>query len=374
MESQGNQSSSADKSLNLCLSGNPLIIAGPCSAETPEQLMQAATMLAMDGRVDYYRAGIWKPRSTPDSFQGMGVQGLAWLQEVKRHTGLKVATEVGSEKHVEEALKAGIDMLWIGARTTGNPFVMQEIADVLQGTDIPVMVKNPISPDLDLWIGAIKRLQRAGVKQVGAIHRGFYWLGKSSMRNQPFWHIPLELKNRMPEIPLICDPSHITGKREMVPLVAKRAMEHKFSGLMIEVHHDPDKAWSDAPQQITPHTFMELLNELFGNSASALSESLLDELRAEIDSMDEMLIWALSSRMQLAGKIAQVKMESGMESLQVSRWKEVLKHVRSLAAQSDIDPVFVEKLYNSIHQQSIQLQNTMLNSGNSTKKAHTFVF
>jgi chorismate mutase len=351
-----------------------LVIAGPCSAETPEQLMETARALALDARVDYFRAGVWKPRTTPDSFQGLGAPALEWLAEVKRETGLKVATEVGSEKHAEQALKAGVDLLWIGARTTGNPFVVQEIAETLRGVDIPVLVKNPLSPDLDLWEGAITRLQRTGVKQVGAIHRGFFWLGKSNMRNQPLWHIPLELKNRMPQIPIISDPSHIGGKRSLVPLLAKRAMEYNFSGLMIEVHPNPDMAWSDAAQQITPDTFHELLNEIFGPETAVSSESLLHELRAEIDSMDEMLIWALSTRMELARKIAQVKKETGLDTLQTGRWSEVLNKVKLLAAQSNIDPSFVENLYNSIHNQSLHLQNNLLKTNGSTKKQPKFVF
>jgi chorismate mutase len=352
----------------------PLIIAGPCSAETPEQLMQAAKALALDERVDYFRAGIWKPRTTPDSFQGAGVPGLKWLQDVKAETGLRVATEVGSEKHVDEALKAGVDLLWIGARTVSNPFVIQEIADSLRGVDIPILVKNPLSPDIDLWEGAITRLQRAGVKQLGAIHRGFFWLGKSAMRNQPFWHIPLELKKRMPQIPIIGDPSHIAGKREYIAQLSHSAMEHQFSGLMIEVHPDPDKAWSDAAQQLTPDTFFALMDQLFGENTAVTPNDLLNELRAEVDSMDEMLIWALSTRMELAGKIAMVKKDAGLESLQNGRWQEVLDKVKILASQSNMDTAFVEKIYNSIHHQSLNLQNKLLTSnGAVTKKEHNFV-
>ncbi len=352
----------------------PLIIAGPCSAETPEQLMKAAKALALDERVDYFRAGIWKPRTTPDSFQGAGVPGLEWMQQVKQQTGLKVATEVGSEKHVEEALKAGIDLLWIGARTVSNPFVIQEIADSLRGVDIPIMVKNPLSPDLDLWEGALTRLLRSGVKQLGAIHRGFFWLGKSSMRNQPLWHIPLELKTRMPQIPVICDPSHIGGKRNLIAQLSKSAMEHHFSGLMIEVHPDPDQAWSDAAQQLTPDTFIALLDQLFGENISLDANDLLDELRAEVDSMDEMLIWALSTRMELSGKIARVKKDAGLESLQKGRWQEVLDKVKILASQSNMDADFVEDIYNAIHNQSLNLQNNLLKTNGAViKKEHNFV-
>lgn len=352
----------------------PLIIAGPCSAETPEQMMQTASALALDHRVDFFRAGIWKPRTTPDSFQGIGAPGLQWLQEVRQKTGLKVTTEVGSPKHVEEALKAGIDMLWIGARTVSNPFVIQEIADALRGSDVPVLVKNPLSPDIDLWEGAINRIMRTGIKEVGAIHRGFFWWGKSHMRNQPFWHIPLELRRRMPELLLINDPSHIAGKRDLISQLAHRAMEHEFSGLMVEVHPDPDKAWSDAAQQLTPGDFLSLMDELFGAAPESSTTALLNELRAEVDSMDEMLVWALSVRMELAGKIAEVKKEAGLESLQTGRWQEVLENVKSLGAQSGMDPVFVEKVYNYIHRQSLNLQNGVLKSNDvQTKKEPNFV-
>ncbi len=352
----------------------PLIIAGPCSAETPEQMMETASALALDHRVDYFRAGVWKPRTTPDSFQGIGTPALQWLQEVRKKTGLKVTTEVGSPKHVEEALKAGIDMLWIGARTVSNPFVIQEIADALRGSDVPVLVKNPLSPDIDLWEGAINRIMRTGIKEVGAIHRGFFWWGKSIMRNQPFWHIPLELQKRMPGLLMVNDPSHIAGKRDLIPQLAQRAMEHDFSGLMVEVHPEPDNAWSDAAQQLTPQNFLSLMDELFGTAPESSTTALLNELRAEVDSMDEMLVWALSVRMELAGKIAEVKKEAGLNSLQTGRWQEVLENVKTLGAQSGMDPVFVEKVYNYIHRQSLNLQNGVLKSNDAqTKKEPNFV-
>lgn len=369
MESANNNSIASGKHKE-----KPIIIAGPCSAETPEQLMLAAKALAKDPRVDYFRAGVWKPRTTPDSFQGAGVQALGWLQDVKRNTGLKVATEIGSEKHVEEALKAGVDLLWIGARTVSNPFVIQEIADALRGVEIPVMVKNPLSPDIDLWEGALVRLQRAGIQQLGAIHRGFYWWGKSGMRNQPFWHIPLELKKRIPQIPLICDPSHIGGKRNLIAQLSTSAMEHHFSGLMIEVHPDPDKAWSDAAQQITPDVFIALLDQLFGPDSHTSHNDMLNELRAEIDNMDEILIWALSSRMELASKIARVKKDAGLDSLQNGRWQEVMDKVKMLALQSNMDTAFIENIYTSIHHQSLSLQNNLIKSnGKVPKKEPKFV-
>jgi len=352
----------------------PLIIAGPCSAETPEQLMEAARALAMDGRVDYFRAGIWKPRTTPDSFQGAGVPGLEWLQQVKKETGMRVATEVGSERHVEEALKSGIDLIWIGARTVSNPFIIQEIADSLRGVDIPVLVKNPLSPDIDLWEGALVRLQRAGVAHLGAIHRGFFWMGKSTMRNQPLWHVPLELKKRMPHIPIIGDPSHIAGRRSFISLLSQRAMEYEFSGLMVEVHPDPDKAWSDAKQQLTPKSFSNMMDDLFGNiKVKASHAEILSELRDEIDTMDDMLMWALSARMDLSAKIADVKKHSGLEVLQTSRWNQVMDRIKMLATQANLDHSFVEEIYNTIHLQSIKVQNRLIKSTDGvTKKEPNF--
>jgi len=357
----------------LLKQNKPLIIAGPCSAETPEQLMESARALAQEKRIDFFRAGVWKPRTTPDSFQGAGTVALDWLNDVKRETGLKVATEVGSEKHVEEALKAGIDLLWIGARTVSNPFVIQGIADALRGVDIPVLVKNPLSPDIDLWEGAIVRILRAGLTDVGAIHRGFFWWGKSNMRNQPFWHIPLELKNRMPHVPVVCDPSHIGGKRSLIPLLSNRAIEYGFSGLMIEVHPNPEKAWSDAAQQLTPPAFISLMDELFGQRSGATTSEMLQELRSEIDTIDEMIIWALSNRMELSRKIASVKKEAGLQPLQAARWNEVMNKVHNIAVDAKLDPSFIEIIYSSIHQHSLGIQETLLNTGGvPTKKEPKF--
>lgn len=353
----------------------PLIIAGPCSAETPEQLMAAAQKLALNKRVDYFRAGIWKPRTSPGSFQGVGAPGLEWLQEVKRQTGMGVCTEIGSQKHLDEALAAGIDMVWIGARTVSNPFLIQEIADALRGVDIPILVKNPLSPDIDLWEGALKRFSQAGVRQLGAIHRGFFWWGKSQFRNQPFWHIPLELRRRMPELPLICDPSHIAGKRSLVPLLAQRAVEQKWSGLMIEVHPDPDQAWSDAAQQLCPEDFDLLMQELFGSASphAANTLSLIEELRAEVDIMDEMLVWALSSRMELASQIARVKREAQMEPLQPQRWAQVINRVQNLGSELGLRSRFVEKLFNAIHKESLAFQEALLKTkSQKIEKQHNF--
>jgi len=360
--------------VSLIQAKKPLIIAGPCAAESPEQLLNVAHHLASDGRTDYFRAGVWKPRTSPGSFQGVGVTGLEWLNEIQTKTGLKVTTEVGSEKHVEEALKAGIDMLWIGARTVSNPFIIQEIADSLRGVDIPIMVKNPLSPDLDLWEGAINRLAKSGVKSIGAIHRGFFWWGKSQFRNQPFWHVPLELKKRIPQLQIIADPSHMAGRRSLVALLAQRALEHKFDGLMIEVHPDPDHAWSDAAQQLTPPAFIDILDELLGITIPKNCPAVLDELRAEIDTIDDLLIWALSSRMEISAKIASMKKNAKLPPLQSKRWLEVLSRVKSLGENSGLKADFVEKVFNAIHDESLAYQVALINTECEKKeKEHNFV-
>jgi chorismate mutase len=375
MQTQSQNNGIGEQNGSLWIKQNkPMIIAGPCAAETPEQMFEAAHCLANDGRTDYFRAGIWKPRTSPGSFQGIGVPGLDWMNEVKKQTGLKVTTEVGSEKHVEEALKAGIDMLWIGARTVSNPFIIQEIADSLRGVDIPILVKNPLSPDLDLWEGAIKRLSQSGVKKIGAIHRGFFWWGKSQFRNQPFWHIPLELKRRIPGLPIIGDPSHMAGRRSLISLLAQRALEHEFDGLMVEVHPNPDNAWSDAAQQLTPESFAGIMNELLGAAVSNDHVAVLEELRAEIDTMDDLLVWALSSRMELSAKIAALKQNANMEALQSKRWQEVLSRVKTLGETSGLRTGFIEKLFNSIHDESLAFQIALMNSDKAIKeKEHKFV-
>lgn len=352
----------------------PLIIAGPCSAETPQQLMATARALSLDPRVAYFRAGVWKPRTTPDSFEGVGAKGLSWLQQVRQQTGLKITTEVGATSHVEEALKYGVDMLWIGARTVSNPFAMQEIAEALKGVSVPVMVKNPLSPDVGLWDGALTRLKRAGVQQLGAVHRGFFWWAQSHWRNEPLWHIPLELRERWPHIPMVCDPSHIAGKRLLVPVIAQRALHLGFDGLMTEVHHTPSKAWSDAAQQLSPSTFSLMLDELFNNREPVINPQDLEELRAQVDVLDEMLVSTLSARMDLAGKIARVKRDTCQPTLQLQRWSSVLRRVKSLAEKSGIDPCFVENIFNDIHRQSLLLQDKLRKPcSDGVKKEHNFV-
>lgn len=357
---------------NMLKDTGRLIIAGPCAAETPEQLLKTAISLVGDGRINFLRAGIWKPRTSPGSFEGVGVEGLQWLSSVKAITGLPVATEVGSERHVYEALKHGVDLLWIGARTVSNPFAVQEIAEAIRGVDIPVLVKNPLSPDLDLWEGAIKRFARTGIKQVGAIHRGFSTTGKSSFRNHPDWAIPLALKQRMPELIVISDPSHIAGNRDLVPLVAQRAMASGFDGLMVEVHPDPMNALSDAAQQLEPHRFISLLNRLFDDNDKQKSDELLTELRMEIDALDDELVSTLSKRMELVDFIANVKKTSGMEVVQPKRWERVVSRVTAMANERGLRPSFIKKLFASIHRESCDFQQMrVMDKLGNQKKALT---
>ena len=337
-----------------------IIIAGPCSAETQEQVIETAKALAADGRVNYLRAGIWKPRTSPGAFEGVGAEGFQWLNQAKTITGLPIATEVGSERHIYEALKHGVDMLWIGARTVSSPFTIQEIAEAIRGVDIPVFVKNPLSPDINLWEGAINRFIRSGVSQIGAIHRGFTQTGKSALRNQPIWNIPLILRDRMPDLPIICDPSHIAGDKNLVPAIAQRATKMGFNGLMVEVHPNPQQALSDASQQLLPSQFSSMLNRLFDISNLQNSEELLSELRLEVDMLDEQLISALGNRMKLVEHIASIKKERSLEVFQASRWENIIIKIGQLANQEGLRPTFVRKLYNNIHKESCTFQNEQM--------------
>ena len=309
-------------------SKRPVVIAGPCSAETEEQVMETAKDLAKNG-VRIFRAGIWKPRTKPGGFEGVGSVGLTWLQEVKKETGMLVATEVANKQHVEEALNAGVDVLWIGARTSANPFAMQEIADSLVGADVPVLVKNPVNPDLELWIGAMQRIYNAGIRQIGAIHRGFSAYGKHLYRNMPQWHIPIELRRRMPELTLICDPSHIGGKRELVAPLSQQAMDMGFDGLIVESHCDPDSAWSDKSQQVTPEVLNFIINMLVVRDTTQTTESLT-LLRQQIDQIDNDLLEALSKRCAFRVRLVNTRKST------VCRWcrRDVtttsLTHVRRL--------------------------------------------
>nr|WP_244500645.1 chorismate mutase [Williamwhitmania taraxaci] len=340
----------------------PLIIAGPCSAETEEQVMQTAHQLKNTGVVQIFRAGIWKPRTQPNTFEGVGSVGLEWLQRVKRETGMSVATEVGSAKHVFEAIKYGVDLLWIGARTTSNPFAIQEIADALQGADIPVLVKNPLSPDLDLWIGAIERLHAVGLRKLGAIHRGFFSWEKTDLRNQPCWHIPLSMMRQFPDLPIICDPSHIAGKRELVPEIAQRAYDLRMHGLMVETHINPDNAWSDARQQLTPANFSEMIQSLVGTDSDEPYNHNLNDLRTEIDEIDEQLLGMVARRMRTVEKIAHLKEEEKLNVIQPKRWQDVLVNVKTKAESRGLRPTFAEGLFNAIHEESVLLQSNIIRS------------
>lgn len=337
----------------------PLVIAGPCSAETEEQVMNTATQLANKG-VKIFRAGIWKPRTKPGGFEGIGVEGLAWLKRVKQETGMYVATEVATAKHVFEALKAGIDILWIGARTTANPFAVQEIADALKGVDIPVLVKNPVNPDLELWIGALERINNAGLKRLGVIHRGFSSYDKKIYRNLPQWHIPIELRRRIPNLPILCDPSHIGGKRELVAPLCQQAMDLGFDGLIVESHCCPDCAWSDASQQVTPNILNYILNLLVIRKEHQSTENL-NELRSQIDECDNELMDILAKRMRVCREIGTFKKEHNMTILQTGRYNEILDKRGAQGTLCGMDADFVKLVFEAIHEESVRQQMEIIN-------------
>lgn len=341
-------------------SKRPVVIAGPCSAETEEQVMETAMDLAKNG-VRIFRAGIWKPRTKPGGFEGVGSVGLTWLQEVKKETGMLVATEVANKQHVEEALNAGVDVLWIGARTSANPFAIQEIADSLVGADVPVLVKNPVNPDLELWIGAMQRIYNAGIRQIGAIHRGFSAYGKHLYRNMPQWHIPIELRRRMPELTLICDPSHIGGKRELVAPLSQQAMDMGFDGLIVESHCDPDSAWSDKSQQVTPEVLNFILNMLVVRDTTQTTESLT-LLRQQIDQIDNDLLEALSKRMRISREIGQYKKEHSMPVVQTGRYDDILNSRAAAAEELGMNGDFMKTVYQAIHEESVRQQIEVLNN------------
>lgn len=341
-------------------SKRPVVIAGPCSAEIEEQVLETAKDLAKNG-VRIFRAGIWKPRTKPGGFEGVGSVGLTWLQEVKKETGMLVATEVANKQHVEEALNAGVDVLWIGARTSANPFAMQEIADSLVGADVPVLVKNPVNPDLELWIGAMQRIYNAGIRQIGAIHRGFSAYGKHLYRNMPQWHIPIELRRRMPELTLICDPSHIGGKRELVAPLSQQAMDMGFDGLIVESHCDPDSAWSDKSQQVTPEVLNFILNMLVVRDTTQTTESLT-LLRQQIDQIDNDLLEALSKRMRISREIGQYKKEHSMPVVQTGRYDDILNSRAAAAEELGMNGDFMKTVYQAIHEESVRQQIEVLNN------------
>jgi len=337
----------------------PLVIAGPCSAETEEQVIETARELAAEG-FKLFRAGLWKPRTKPGGFEGVGVEGIAWLQRVKRETGMYTATEVATRKHVLAAIEGGIDMIWIGARTTANPFAMQEIADALRGHDIPVLVKNPVSPDLELWIGGVERIYNAGIRRLGVIHRGFTSIDKSLYRNHPMWSIPIELHRRLPGLQIFCDPSHIGGKRELVAPLCQQAMDLGFNGLIIESHCNPDCAWSDAAQQVTPDVLDYILNLLVIRKDTQSTENL-SELRKQIDECDNNLIQELAKRMRVAREIGTYKKEHDMTILQTGRYNEILEKRGSQGALCGMDSEFIKKVFEAIHEESVRQQMEIIN-------------
>jgi chorismate mutase len=346
----------------------PLLIAGPCSAESAEQMLGAAQGLRADGRVTAFRAGSWKPRTRPGQFEGSGADALLWLQEVKAATGLLTMTEVATAAHVEASLKAGVDMLWIGARTTPNPFSVQEIADALQGVDIPVFVKNPINPDLQLWIGALERLSGAGLRRLAAVHRGFSWFERTPYRNSPMWEFPIRLKAAFPELEVICDPSHIAGRRENLGNVAQQALDLGLSGLMVEVHPDPAHARSDADQQLTPGAFTELIDGLIFRQANPTPgmHDRLEELRDLIDQLDEEIAQKLGTRMDIAERIGDHKRTHKVAILQPERWERIMERQLRLADHLGLGGAFVRELMDAIHRESIRRQSGLVEATNAT--------
>jgi chorismate mutase len=340
----------------------PMIISGPCSAETEEQVMETTARLAKTGKVDMLRAGIWKPRTKPGLFEGIGVKGLPWMANAKKATGLPITVEVATAKHVEDALSFGVDVLWIGARTTVNPFSVQEVADALKGVQVPVLIKNPINADLDLWQGAVERVAKAGIEHIGLIHRGFASYGTTEYRNAPMWHLAIEMKRRNKNMPIICDPSHICGRRDILQMVAQTSVNLDFDGLMVESHIDPDNAWSDAKQQITPEVFAEMLNNIIWRSESVGEDALrtLQQLRTQIDEVDGQLMQLLSSRMKLADSIGKFKKENNVTILQTNRWNEILEKALTRGEALGLSREFVVKYLDAVHLESIGHQNRVM--------------
>ncbi len=343
----------------------PLIISGPCSAETEEQLVSTAQQLSITEKVDILRAGIWKPRTKPGMFEGIGTKGLPWLQKAKALTGLPTTVEVATSKQVQDALTFDVDVLWIGARTTVNPFSVQEVADALRGVDVPVLIKNPINPDLELWSGAVERVARAGVKQIGLIHRGFSSYGNTEYRNAPMWHLAIEMKRRNPELLMINDPSHICGRRDILQDTAQKAIDLDFGGLMIESHIDPDNAWSDAKQQITPERLAEMLNSIVWRKedvASASFHEALEKLRQQINQLDDELMQILGQRMKIAEQIGIYKKENNITILQTNRWNEILERAFKEGERKGLSKEFITRYFDAVHMESINHQKKVLDS------------
>ena len=359
------QTMNANLNIQEVFGKRPLIISGPCSAETEQQVVETATRLANTGKVDMLRAGIWKPRTRPGSFEGIGTKGLPWLQRAKRETGLPVTVEVATGKQVEDALHFDVDVLWIGARTTVNPFSVQEVADALRGANVPVMIKNPINPDLELWTGAVERVAKSGIDKIGLIHRGFSSYGNTEYRNAPMWHLAIEMKRRNPDMMIINDPSHICGRRDILLDVAQKAIDLDFDGLMIESHIDPDNAWSDAKQQVTPEKLAEMLDNIIWRKEDINSEEFhaaLEKLRQQINHLDDELLQLLGQRMKIADKIGEFKRNNNITILQTNRWNEILERAFRKGDKIGLSKEFITKYFDAVHMESINHQNKIMNS------------
>ena len=361
MQATETEKNAAEKAWNK----RPLIISGPCSAETEEQVLATAQRLAATEKTDMLRAGIWKPRTRPGTFEGVGTKGLAWLQQAKKLTGLPTTVEVATGKQVEDALHFDVDVLWIGARTTVNPFSVQEVADALRGVNVPVLIKNPINPDLELWTGAVERVAKVGVKDIGLIHRGFSSYGNTEYRNAPMWHLAIEMKRRNPDLLMINDPSHICGRRDILLEVAQKAIDLDYDGLMIESHIDPDNAWSDAKQQVTPEKLAEMLSAIVWRREDVASEEFhqaLEKLRQQINHLDDELMQILSQRMKVSEKIGLYKKENNITILQTNRWNEILDRAVKKGENLGLSKEFITKYFDAVHMESINHQTKVINS------------
>lgn len=343
----------------------PLIISGPCSAETEEQLITTAQQLAATNKVHLLRAGIWKPRTRPGQFEGVGVKGLPWLLKAKQLTGLPTTVEVATAKQVEDALQFEVDVLWIGARTTVNPFSVQEVADALKGVNIPVLIKNPVNADLELWVGAVERIHKAGIDKIGLIHRGFSSYGNTEYRNAPMWHLAIEMKRRNKDLPIFCDPSHICGRRDLLQEVAQISVDLDYDGLMIESHINPDNAWSDAKQQITPAALEQMLSNIIWRKEDIDNNELhtaLEKMRQQINQLDDELMQILSTRMKISEQIGLYKKQSGITILQTNRWNEILERAYAKSAKLGLSKEFISKYFDAVHMESINHQNKIMNA------------